>query len=628
MGIHMFYKKMIIFMVIIGIGSSIIYGVNKDTYKKGMYIVGGAAALGAVAATAVWFKKWWNTPSTFQAKYINSDLSKTSVVDANARIIPGASTGGFLDATKMWLNNLWNKSTGIFRRSQTTQTTTMIPQPVVVALQEGIITPKKTPEKSQEQLLLDFQRLIDGSDNFEKTIMPFPMYKEKPLLNNRIKFVAGADKDKQARIAWQADHTYPLMHPKVDDLIKDFLNYKKQYGSGVEQVFYQHQDMDTKDFITRLLHNRPIVFIGPKDKYVLNGQQLLDEKGLTEAERSAGGFERIGTGDEGKPLLLNDYLSYDEMQISALLGVSVPTYFINRGDRNNEGQPGNVGTYEEEGVYIGLVGARFEKENFMEWKHMIITKEQNTSANGYGLAGAPEDSLVFVWQKFYGLTFPTYGEAQKDRTGRYQELNNGDQYFDTAVYKKRMQFVIEPFLLDAHQRGIDQEKKVYVHVIGLGLGEWQKTLGNDWKNGFEQQQLLLDVFGDVIEKHVRLSITDIDFSWFSDRSENFGVFYCGKIEGKEVHGGDTLHVNGNIIKIHFSMRNPAAILKGEDEGKLVVACYAWDGNAYPGNEYWVGKLIASGDPAAACCSTIAELQNPKINERVSGRFIQTRGSSF
>ena len=68
-----------------------------------------------------------------------------------------------------------------------------------------------------------------------------------------------------------------------------------------------------------------------------------------------------------------------------------------------------------------------------------------------------------------------------------------------------------------------------------------------------------------------------------------------------------------MSKNNKSDRNPADKFTGSDAGKLLVAQYAWDGNAYPGNEYWASIVIASGDPAATYCSTILELQNTLIN---------------
>ena len=70
---------------------------------------------------------------------------------------------------------------------------------------------------------------------------------------------------------------------------------------------------------------------------------------------------------------------------------------------------------------------------------------------------------------------------------------------------------------------------------------------------------------------------------------------------------------GGTVHVRFSYRDVAARLEGEDAGKLLVASFGWNANAYVGNEYWGGMLAASEGARAACCSGVPELGVPDVN---------------
>eukprot|EP00004_Rigifila_ramosa_P000873 TRINITY_DN10891_c0_g1_i1.p1 TRINITY_DN10891_c0_g1~~TRINITY_DN10891_c0_g1_i1.p1 ORF type:complete len:320 (-),score=34.96 TRINITY_DN10891_c0_g1_i1:411-1370(-) len=301
-------------------------------------------------------------------------------------------------------------------------------------------------------------------------------------------------------------------------------------------------------------------------------------------------------------------MSYDEIGLAALVSVSSPTFFINNGSRGNCAQPGRPGTFQPWGIYVGMVGCRFERQSVMEDQHMNITRSQNTKANGYGPGGNP---LLAVWARFYNIPhFPLYEEAEEEYSRwvsappasrgpqRYLKLGflSSPDYFDMHVYVRRMKMVVEPFLAEANQRAAQHHLKAYVHMVGLGLGVWKLCE--------EQTQLLVEVCAQVLYEQSLPHISDLDFSYFSADT-------CGGVaSGQQFQNG-----KGTDVTIWFSRREPAAPLPPD---RLLVACYAWDGNSRPGNEYWCGALSASGDPAAACCSYISELQNPDCNPAVCG----------
>jgi hypothetical protein len=229
--------------------------------------------------------------------------------------------------------------------------------------------------------------------------------------------------EKAQTIGRHAAGAAPLADVRLERLLADWLEVKRSSGSEVERSMYSVMDVPT--FLQRLLVERPLVFFKSHDEYALRSGETgaggaamdLDTEGLDETGR-LGGFARVGTDAEAEPLLLAKTLSYDEMALSALLSVATPTVFINDGDRGNQARPQAEGSFEPEGVFTGAVGARFEACEQMEWRHMIVTFEQNTTSKGYGAEADPDAAqtrLLQVWAKFYEIErFPSYEEVQAE----------------------------------------------------------------------------------------------------------------------------------------------------------------------------------------------------------------------
>jgi hypothetical protein len=432
-----------------------------------------------------------------------------------------------------------------------------------------------------------FKVLVEKSNKF----LEVNHMESRPTEENWIETLGKDKPEVQKEIVEHAQATRVILDKRVIDLAKEFIKYKQDdflHDSNPETYNMNkdvYEGMDVYAFITRLLTQRPLTFMDAHDSWRLR-----------DGRQGYSGFHCVGITSEST-IPLKEYISYEEMAISALLGVSVPTHFINNGDRQNKGVKSE--SHVPKGVYTGLVGARFERrsrDSAMESRHMLID-DHCTSENGYGANPSKEVPYLKLWAKFYRVPhFPSSDEANADpeRDKKYITSSRVRGMLNKDIYRERMRLSIEPFLLDANQRGMDSGKDVFCHVVGLGLGVWLITP--------EQSGIMVEVYGDIISRRSLPHISDIDFSYM----EPSGDLRDGpKPEDK----------TGHKINIHFSKRNPADPI---DDTKLLVAMYAWDGNAYPGNEYWVNSLTASGDPAAACCSTIPELQNPQINDKVSG----------
>ncbi|XP_034119586.1 uncharacterized protein LOC117578272 isoform X1 [Drosophila albomicans] len=392
-------------------------------------------------------------------------------------------------------------------------------------------------------------------------------------------------------IGQQIASVYPIIHERTLLLYLQFLEHKCEWGNEVELPVYRK--LSLLGFVQRLLTKRCASFFARNDKYL-----------LLSGERGASGFEPIGSLQEQAPLQLEQVLSYDEVKLSALLSVSSHTEFINEGERTNCGRvTRNRRSLETQGVIMGLIGARLSRRNLMEFQDIVIARTQNTKQQGYGqeeemTPTTREQDYRRVWRHFYETPDHLHGTVSIDNK-RFGVSGNKQDVFDNLVMKRRYAISFDMLLLEAQARALKANKQAYIHVVGFGLGVW--------KVAPQQEQIFLETFEQRLRVlHKQLThIGVVHFSWFK-------LTRCGGLRDGAVLKSSSHPLGG--IRVHLSKRNPAAKLdKPEQENMLLVVSYAWDGNALPGNEFWMKMLKSTGDSSTACSTLITELHNPHIN---------------
>jgi hypothetical protein len=351
-----------------------------------------------------------------------------------------------------------------------------------------------------------------------------------------------------------ASSTHIIIHAKFPSLINAFLAHKRAHGSSHEKALYT-PTFTWKHLVTRLITKRPLSFVGGSDFTMLRDGTTIDDDATGEWDRNGTEAQR-----QNKYLTLAEYLSYDEIMLGSLVGVSGESYFINDGNRWNRGIPGKPGTFQERGVIVGLVGARFERADRMDSVFVLPGETRHQ-----------DPRVTKIFEEFFGVE------------------KEGETRFDKKMYAARMRITVEMFLLEANERAKEKGRKAYAYVVGLGLGVWQYDAC--------QSELYIGCFTEALNSMSLSHISTLNFAWIDVPPRCISVVTAAA----ETQG----------IKVIFSRRAPAEKL---DTDELLVLSYAWDGNAFPGNEYWGGSLAASGDPAAACMSTIPELHNPLVND--------------
>lgn len=465
----------------------------------------------------------------------------------------------------------------------------------------------------------EFQELKDRWDNFIaqfKTIAP-AVYSAKA---NVFYELESPSRPKKVFVE-MARNTRPIISIELWNLLETFMEIMRKLP-GVEGENYRvvYEGMTPAGLVKRLLTKRPIVFVNRADYHVLREKP----KDIVPAHDKWNSLALNLDEIQDAPFL-REYISYDEMLISACVSMSTPTFYVSDGSLKSPTEKSSK-PFVPEGILCGLVGARLPKIGFMEHRFLFPRHEpskpfyqlmltRDKSKEEFNRVHHSDDFWIkhVCPEAFPEGKIPTEKEV-RNKASLYQDIYKDG--INIVYFKKRLSFSIIPYLKEAENRGLEKNRQVMVSVPPIGAGVWRGSVDSKIIH-----QLILNIILEYLDNDFDVKNLDTLVAIFPpgvDLDVYINFVPCEQILSinvDETTSKVSVAFKGKAQKLTIfneTNRRVASLPPAGFESCLSVSAYAWDGNSYPGNEYWVDSFY-SFDPQAVICSLLGQFQNPEVN---------------
>lgn len=419
------------------------------------------------------------------------------------------------------------------------------------------------------------RKILKASEQFKKHFDNLFHHSQLPD-HNSLAVVHKEDCDGLLR---STDGTRISMHKDTYKMIEDYARVR---------------NLSASDLIKQLYTKRPFSFKGelcmPRFK-IEEGQK----PSLITCPEGIQAWKSIGFSES--------YSNYDDILLASLLQVSSPVKFLSTCNFRSPAPSIATNNFIAEGYVSSVAGPRFQHLDLMDSIFMIKVANQSEKTL---------TPLQKILSDYYLKDLPSSGQKQLIR---YTATDTTEErYFNQVIYRKRLRLSMIPFILDCEERLKGTEKKAILLVSGWGLFNWAvKELR------VEMAEIFVDEFLQIIAHLTKRR----EISHISDVVFNYITMSAAQIQSNKAYARANFpDIKITVAKLEkvtekFALETEIGPIGDE---KVLFYAVASNGNAYPGNEYWMGRRDSAIDVAVAVCSTMASTQNPQINPDFTERY--------